>query len=186
MRKDIIQKNIKKFMIFLIILLVIIMIVIGILKLIYRNKEREGDYVRLETITPMFSENFFRKYNGEVSKEDILNSITDFIYYIMDNKQELTKLNQEELIQKYHENEEYFKTIGFASVEDFVTIIGVIQRIDIDELDFSYASFEVNTIENLKDKTLVNLSLKFVNANEITLKLQVEKKSQEEIIHISY
>lgn len=186
MRKDNIKKIFKKIMIFLIILLIIITMIIGVLKLIYRNKEREGDYVRLETITPMFSENFFRKYNGEVSKEDILNGITDFIYYIMDNKKELTKLNQEELIQKYDENEKYLKTIGFASVEDFVRIIAVVQKIDNDDLDFSYASFEVNTIENLKDRFCINLSLKFVDVSEIVLKLEVEKKLQEEIIHISY
>ena len=104
----------------------------------------------------------------------------------MDNKKELTKLNQEELIQKYDENEKYLKTIGFASVEDFVRIIAVVQKIDNDDLDFSYASFEVNTIENLKDRFCINLSLKFVDVSEIVLKLEVEKKLQEEIIHISY
>lgn len=186
MKKDNIRKNIKKIMIFLIILVVIIMMIIGVLKLIYRNKEREAVYVRPDTINPMFSENFFKKYKGDVSKEDILNRLTDFIYYIIDNKQELTKMNEQELSQKYNKDEKYLKTIGFASLEDFLRIIAIIQRIDSDELNFSYASFEINTIENLKDKFCVNLSLKFVDTNEIVLKLQVEKKAQEEIIHISY
>lgn len=183
MKKD----DIKKVIIFLIILLIIIMMIIGVMKLINSNREREAIYVRPEVINPMFSENLFKKYTGEISKDEILNRITDFIYYIVDNKQELTTLNVEELTQKYKQDEKYFKTIGFSTLEDFLKTIAAIQKINNDELKFSYASFEIDTIENFNNKLFVNLSLKFVDVNEILLKLEIEKKFQEEgIIHISY
>lgn len=185
--KDNIRKNIKKIIIFLIIALIIIIAIIGILRLIYRNKEREAIYVRPETISPMFSEKLFKRYIGKVPEDEILRNITDFIYYIIDNKQELEKLNEEQLTKKYNQDEKYFKTIGFSSLDDFLKIVSIIQKIDNEELKFSYASFEIDTIENLTNKLFVNLSLKFVDTKEILLKLEIEKDVQEDgIIHISY
>lgn len=187
MRKEKLEKKIKHIIIFLIILLLVIMLIIGVLRLINRNKERDGIYVRPEVINPMFSDRFFKEYNGEVNKEEVLNRLTDFIYYIIDNKQEIDSLDSQKLLNQYNQNEEKFKLMGFKTKEEYLEIMSIIQNINSNELEFSYASFETNTIKKMNDKVVVKISLKFVDVDEIMLNLEIDKAYQsEDIIHISY
>ncbi len=182
-----IQKKFKYTIMILIILICIIMLIIGALRLINRNREREGEYIRPETVNPMFSENLFKKYTGENSKEDILGSLTDFIYYIIDNKQEINNLKVDELAKRYKQNENKFKLMGISTEEDFLKIMDTVQNIDSNELKFSYASFEIDTIERLNEKVVIDFALKFVDTDEIIFKLEIENSYYTDgIIHISY
>lgn len=179
MMKRKINKNLKIILAILFVIFIILSITVFAIKYSYKNKERDSEYVRPEVIQPMFQEKFFSKYKGEINQEEILEDLSDFVYYLVDNKQNLDNLlDDDSILNEYSKNETFLKKIGFSTADEYSKIIKKIQEIGNDELDVSYTSFEVNTIINKENSIIVNFSVKFVDEDEITFLLEIQKTSE--------
>lgn len=172
--KKSINKKIKITIACLGVILIILLLIIVILNYANNNKKRTSEYVRPEVIQPMFSEKFFNQYNGDVAQNEILETLSKFVYYIVDNKAKINNLDETTMNIEYSENEEFYKNIGIQSEEAFTNIMSIVKNIDQDKLEVSYTSFEINSLTEQNGIYKVLFAIKFSNVDEITLNLNIE------------
>lgn len=169
------RKNIQLITLFLIVLLIIFAIILFII--IKQNKktpqERTSAYVRAETIYPISISKFSEEYVGEINEEYIMEKITDFIYYIMDNKEYLDKINSQNINEEYEKNEIDLNELGIENLEQFNEFISKVQTIKKQELKYSYSEFKMDTLKISSSKTQIDLDIKFVEEEPITFKLEI-------------
>lgn len=144
-----------------------------------KNKERDTEYVRLELIYPMKVSEFSKEYGGNASDEYILKKITEFIYYIIDNKLDIDNLNENQIVEKYEADEENLKNIGIENAEDFKDIILEIQKLNKGSAEYSYSEFQINTIKRTKGKTSIDLEVKFTNSKPIYFNIAINNDIDE-------
>lgn len=164
-----------------IIILILILSLISFVILLYinikmdkeKNKERDSEYVRLEVVYPMKISEFSKEYGGNVSDEYILEKITEFIYYIVDNKLEIDNLNENQIAEKYEANQENLNNMGIESAEDYKDIIVEIQKLNKGSTEYSYSEFQIDTIKRANGKTTIDLEVKFTNSKPIYFNIAI-------------
>lgn len=183
------KKKLKRIILILFILILILVIATVIAVLALNNDEEveeetvigsSGSNINSEKVIPISAEDFFQNYNGNVDEDDVYTAITKVAYYIIDNKQEIDNLDDEDIEEKYLENEEYFKSIGLIEEENFENIIKLAKTIDSDELSFSYTAFDIDTITNLDDGVSVDVIIKYTGIDKITVNLILAMDSETE------
>lgn len=134
-------------------------------------RERDTDYERPDTISPMFKERLFKEYEGKINEDEILNSLTEFVYYITDNKKEISQMSEEDIQDKYNANKDRFEKMGILTLDYYKYIINIMKSIEKNELELSYTQFDVNSIEKIDSGIILKFNIKYVETNEISLKL---------------
>lgn len=176
------RKNI--ILLILILLLTLIAILIGIT--IRKDKkpmqqERTAPYVRPEIKYPINFSEFSEQYSGNFSKDYIIEKITNFIYYIIDNKKEINNLTTDDIEKKYTENQVYLKDLGIENAEDYKNIILQIQKLNSDDLSCSYYEFDFESIDITSETTKVNVKIKFLGIDETIFNIEIKNKYEKDI-----
>ena len=179
------KKKLKKIILILFILIAIL--ILAIILIINNNDETEENASELsisninsEKVIPISSESFFQNYYGNVSEDDVYMTLTNIAYYIIDNKQEINEWLDDDIENAYLINEQYFKTIGLVEKENFYNIINLAKGIDSDELSLSYTAFEIDTISYLSNSISVDVTIKYVDVEEISLLLILDNEEESE------
>jgi len=142
------------------------------------TRERDDTtYVRPDIISPMQKEKVFNSYVGQFDEEKVLESLTEFVYYIVDNKEKISNMNDEDISNEYSNNKVKYEKIGILTLESYVEIINTIKKIEGKNVELSYTQFDVNTIERINNGIVMKFNIKFVGINEISFKLTLFNKS---------
>lgn len=185
------SKKINIHMLVLLVFLLVILIIVTSITLITGNfksinseqttniaanetQERPKEYVRLDTVYPMEIEKFLNIYSGNVPKEYILEKITNFIYYFMDNKDTIDNITDNNISEFYNTNKDTLNNIGIESEEDFKPIVNAIKTMNTKNLEFSYAQIKTDTLINSGDTTTAEFELKYTYYDPIMLEIKIE------------
>ena len=74
--------------------------------IVSNSQERPKEYVRLDTVYPMEFDKFLNLYSGNVPKEYILEKITNFVYYFMDNTDSIDNVTDNNISEFYKNNKQ--------------------------------------------------------------------------------
>lgn len=192
MKKNSKKKKNNKLKLILLCLFVII-IVLVIVNLAHKKKEpkeipdteRNTPYTRPDTVSLIGQDDFFKQYEGNVSYYTIMDKITEFVYYIIDNKLDIDEMTEEELMKEYETNETEFKNIGIQSSEDYKQMMLVVQKLGIGEVEFAYAEIPEETVKQGDEYTTGELVIKFVEKDELRFKIQIanDKTNQQPVTY---
>lgn len=145
-----------------------------------KDRERiETTYVRPETISLIAEDAFFKAYEGRQSRETIMEKITDFVYYIVDNKQTIDTLSQDQIHKEYEEESDELNNIGIISEEDYTEIINTIQTTGDGELEYVYAIINEDTIKNEEKFISAELDVKFVEKEELKFMINISEEDED-------
>ena len=135
------------------------------------TKERDTDYERPDIISPMQKERLFKEYKGQIKENDVLESLTKFVYYITDNKQKISNMTEEEIEKDYMNNSTKYRKMGILTSQYYKYIANLLKDIEKEKLELSYTQFDTNTIEKIENGIIMKFNIKYVGIDEIGLKL---------------
>ena len=102
-----------------------------------------------------------------------MEKITDFVYYIIDNKQQISLISEEQVEKEYNKQKEELNNIGITSIDDYSLLIKELQTIDNDELELAYAFIDENTIKNDNNSVSAEFIVKFVSIDELKFEINI-------------
>ena len=183
MKNKLTKKNRNILLLLILLLLFILMLLAITLVLKPKNNTTEPEvkdreriytpYVRPETISLISEDSFFDAYDGTVSRDLIMEKITGFVYYIIDNKQQIGLISEEQVEKEYNKREEELNNIGITSIDDYNSIIKELKKIDNDELEFSYAIIDENTMKKDNNNVSAEFIVKFVSIDELKFEINI-------------
>ena len=183
MKNKLTKKNRNILLLLILLLLFILMLLAITLVLKPKNNTTEPEvkdreriytpYVRPETISLISEDSFFDAYDGNVSRDLIMEKITGFVYYIIDNKQQIGLISEEQVEKEYNKREEELNNIGITSIDDYNSIIKELKKIDNDELEFSYAIIDENTMKKDNNNVSAEFIVKFVSIDELKFEINI-------------
>ena len=150
------------------------------------SQQRPEEYVRLDTVYPMEIEKFFNFYSGNVPREKVLETVTNFIYYFIDNKGDIDSITDDNISEFYNNNKETINNAGMVTEEDFKNIVNAIKMINTKNLEFSYAQIKSNTISNVDGVTSAEFELKYTYYEPIILEIKVANTDDENERTVSF
>lgn len=170
----------------LIIILFILLITLGIFIQMFskneKNKktneviERDAEYVRPEKIHLMDQEKFFKNYSGIVKEEKVIDIITNYIYYLIDNKKDIE--NIEDSNKEYINNKQKLENMGIISNYEYGKIVNIIKNMNPEKLELSYAEFDMGTLNESLNNISIDLRIKFVDIdNVMRVKMDISKSN---------
>lgn len=179
-----VRSKIHNIIIVLIVMIFILLITLGIFIQIFskneNNKktteviERSAEYVRPEKIHLMDQEKFFNSYSGVVKEEKIITFITNYIYYLIDNKNNIE--NVEDINKVYINNKQKFENMGIISNNEYEKIVNTIKNMNTTKLELSYAEFDMETLIESSNNISIDLRIKFVDIdNVLKVKMDISK-----------
>ena len=183
MKNKLTKKNRNILLLLILLLLFILMLLAITLVLKPKNNTTEPEvkdreriytpYVRPETISLISEDSFFDAYDGTVSRDLIMEKITGFVYYIIDNKQQICLISEKQVEKEYNKREEELNNIGITSIDDYNSIIKELKKIDNDELEFSYAIIDENTMKKDNNNVSAEFIVKFVSIDELKFEINI-------------
>ncbi len=178
-----VRSKIHNIIIVLIVMIFILLITLGILIQMFSKNEnnkttevvkRNEEYVRQEKIHLMDQEKFFNSYSGVVKEEKIITFITNYIYYLIDNKNNIE--NVEDINKVYINNKQKFENMGIISNNEYEKIVNTIKNMNTTKLELSYAEFDMETLIESSNNISINLRIKFVDIdNVLKVKMDISK-----------
>ena len=186
MKNKLTKKNRTILLVLILLLLFLLMLLAITLVLKPKNNTTESEvkdreriytpYVRPETISLISEDSFFDAYNGNVSRDLIMEKITGFVYYIIDNKQQMDLISEKQVEKEYNNREEELNNIGITSIDDYNSLIKELQEIDNDELELAYAIIDEDTIKNDDNNVTAEFMVKFVSIDELKFEININDK----------
>ena len=176
-----VRSKIHNIIIVLIVMIFILLITLGILIQMFSKNEnnkttevvkRNEEYVRQEKIHLMDQEKFFNSYSGVVKDEKIITFITNYIYYLIDNKNNIE--NVEDINKVYINNKQKFENMGIISNNEYEKIVNTIKNMNTTKLELSYAEFDMETLIESSNNISIDLRIKFVDIDNV-LKMDISK-----------
>jgi len=178
-----VRSKIHNIIIVLIVMIFILLITLGILIQMFSKNEnnkttevvkRNEEYVRQEKIHLMDQEKFFNSYSGVVKEEKIITFITNYIYYLIDNKNNIE--NVEDINKVYINNKQKFENMGIISNNEYEKIVNTIKNMNTTKLELSYAEFDMETLIESSNNISIDLRIKFVDIdNVLKVKMDISK-----------
>ena len=178
-----VRSKIHNIIIVLIVMIFILLITLGILIQMFSKNEnnkttevvkRNEEYVRQEKIHLMDQEKFFNSYSGVVKEEKIITFITNYIYYLIDNKNNIENL--EDINKVYINNKQKFENMGIISNNEYEKIVNTIKNMNTTKLELSYAEFDMETLIESSNNISIDLRIKFVDIdNVLKVKMDISK-----------
>ena len=178
-----VRSKIHNIIIVLIVMIFILLITLGILIQMFSKNEnnkttevvkRNEEYVKQEKIHLMDQEKFFNSYSGVVKEEKIITFITNYIYYLIDNKNNIE--NVEDINKVYINNKQKFENMGIISNNEYEKIVNTIKNMNTTKLELSYAEFDMETLIESSNNISIDLRIKFVDIdNVLKVKMDISK-----------
>lgn len=182
------KSSFKRIIIICLITIIVILIALSNLKTkseentnIVEKQERPNEYVRLSTVHSIDEERFFNKYDGNVSKSNIIDKITKFIYYFIDNKT-ILDVSEDEIKEKYEESKSSLNGLGITTLQDYEKIIKHINNSTNTELELSYTEFIVDSIKSTEESTIVDFNIKFVDLEILKCQIEIVNNTENQLI----
>lgn len=147
--------------------------------IVSNSQERPKEYVRLDTVYPMEFDKFLNLYSGNVPKEYILEKITNFVYYFMDNKDSIDNVTDNNISEFYNNNKQTLNNIGITTQEDFQKIVQAVKEINTKSLELSYAQIKTDTLINSNGVTTAEFELKYTYYDSINLEIKINNNYEE-------
>lgn len=147
--------------------------------IVSNSQERPKEYVRLDTVYPMEFDKFLNLYSGNVPKEYILEKITNFVYYFMDNKDIIDNVTDNNISEFYNNNKQTLNNIGITTQEDFQKIVQAVKEINTKSLELSYAQIKTDTLINSNGVTTAEFELKYTYYDPINLEIKINNNYEE-------
>lgn len=186
------KSSFKRIIIICLITIIVILIALSNLKTkseentnIVEKQERPNEYVRLSTVHSIDEERFFNKYDGNVSKSNIIDKITKFIYYFIDNKT-ILNISEDEIKEKYEESKSSLNGLGITTLQDYEKIIKHINNSTNTELELSYTEFIVDSIKSTEESTIVDFNIKFVDLEILKCQIEIVNNTENQLIIRAY
>ena len=142
------------------------------------TRERDTAYERPDIISPMQKEKLFNEYS-QINEKSVLESLTKFVYYITDNKAQISNMSDEKIEEEYNLKYNDFKQMGITNKTYYNYIINILKNINKDELELSYTQFDVSTIEKIENGITIKFNIKYVDVDEIGLNLVIKNNEIE-------
>lgn len=147
--------------------------------IVSNSQERPKEYVRLDTVYPMEFDKFLNLYSGNVPKEYILEKITNFVYYFMDNKDSIDNVTDNNISEFYNNNKQTLNNIGITTQEDFQKIVQAVKEINTKSLELSYAQIKTDTLINSNGVITAEFELKYTYYDPINLEIKINNNYEE-------
>lgn len=118
---------------------------------------------------------FYFKYNGSISTNDIYTKLYDIIEVgIPRLNSDVEKLYTDEKISDYYDNQSYVKNvIGISSKIDFIKLVKILKENDVTALKYSISEIEKLSTTVYSNKTEFILTVQYEHSQPINLKVIV-------------
>lgn len=171
--------NLKKLIIIMLILLTVLLTLM-ILRLKARTYKETFNYIYSEdmdegTFSPEMIHLVIAAYEGDENPKAITKATYNFITNLIPKY--LNECVRENNIESYFENnkEQIYLLTGINNKDDFNKLIQEIKKLSGD-LQFEYAQFDRETIKKNNNNLTVELKIKYLNQEEISVNLKINNK----------
>ena len=123
----------------------------------------------------------FKSYTGQVTKQEVLNKINEFIANIEDLRLNSTLKTENEKRQYFDLNKSTLENIGITSQDDYISITNQINVMKWKESDLQYEKYEVNSESAVNEEDYVSFELVIYYNYNCSLDLKVSLSNQKSI-----
>ncbi len=127
----------------------------------------------------------FKRYNGKVSKIDVLKKIDSFISSIKEYRINSTLKTENERRQYFDLNKEDLEKIGITSQDDYVNVAIQVNRMKWNESDLQYEKYEILSDKIVNEGDYLSSELIIYYNYDSILDLKISISNVENVIKIS-